>query len=135
MHLTKDLLTFTPNPTTEPSDALWQSAIIRKRKQIRTLLEPWNCVDVERLNRLSETAVFVREIPLTLGILSEEEVSITECPPKRLLKVIACGTWSAEAVLRAYIRRAIIAHELVVPVPQAKQTNVLTPSISDKRLL
>ena len=47
------------------------------------------------------------------GILTKREVTITETDATGLVECISAGEWTAEEVLIAFAKRAIIGHQLV----------------------
>lgn len=108
-----DVLTFTDVPTSEPVDTLWYRSIVAKRKDQRRLLKPWTTVDPEKLHALAATQYFVRNVFVELGVLSTLELCITGSIPSILLARIADRTWTAEQVLKAFIKRGVLAHNLV----------------------
>lgn len=56
----------------------------------------------------------VSDIPRSSGILSDEELKITETPSvTELVEAIASKKYSSEQVVRAFCRRAAIAQQLV----------------------
>jgi amidase len=59
---------------------------------------------------------FVRIVPRYCGLLTLDQITITESRPSQLLRHLAEGTWSAKNVIRAFITRATIAHHLKNPL-------------------
>lgn len=55
----------------------------------------------------------VTGIPAECGLLSEQELEITESFATEIVAKIAEGEWTAEDVTRAFCKRASIAHQLV----------------------
>ena len=54
------------------------------------------------------------EVPITCGILSDEEINITSnFDATALLEKLRSGMWTAEQVTVAFCKRAAIAHQLV----------------------
>lgn len=54
------------------------------------------------------------ELPITCGILSDEEINITSnFDATALLEKLRSGMWTAEQVTIAFCKRAAIAHQLV----------------------
>jgi amidase len=54
------------------------------------------------------------DVPITCGILSDEEINITSnFDATALLKKLRSGVWTAEQVTVAFCKRAAIAHQLV----------------------
>lgn len=61
-----------------------------------------------------ESSLNVLHLPVTYGILSPQEIEITELDDiQQLLSCLAKGTWTSVAVTTAFCKRAIIAHQLV----------------------
>jgi hypothetical protein len=60
-------------------------------------------------------------VPRESGILSERELQITETDATGLVETMAEGTWTAEEVTIAFLKRATIGHQLVstrvAPIP------------------
>lgn len=55
----------------------------------------------------------VTGIPAECGLLSKQELEITESFATDIVAKIAKGSWTAEDVARAFCKRASIAHQLV----------------------
>ena len=55
----------------------------------------------------------VLDIPRESGILTERELQITETDATGLVETMANGTWTAEEVTIAFLKRATIGHQLV----------------------
>lgn len=55
----------------------------------------------------------LRSIPTSCGILSADEVAITEAPVAEILAKLQARTWTSESVTTAFCKRAAIAHQLV----------------------
>lgn len=54
------------------------------------------------------------DVPITCGILSDEEINITSnFDATALLEKLRSGVWTAEQVTVAFCKRAAIAHQLV----------------------
>lgn len=54
----------------------------------------------------------VRSIPASCGILTADEITITESPVAGILAKLHSRTWTSEAVTTAFCKRAAIAHQL-----------------------
>ena len=65
-------------------------------------------------HRLPDPSVLnVSDVPRRCGLLSDEELTITEdLSATQLVASLARGQWTAEQVIRAYLKRAGIAHQL-----------------------
>ena len=55
----------------------------------------------------------VTDFPSKCGILTENEVAITDSYASDIVEKIAAGEWKAEDVTRAFCKRAAIAHQVV----------------------
>lgn len=51
--------------------------------------------------------------PTKSKILSDKELTITDCDATRLAAHIASGKWTAEEVVIAYLKRATMGHQMV----------------------
>ncbi|KAL3487241.1 amidase signature domain-containing protein [Aspergillus germanicus] len=60
----------------------------------------------------------VKYFPQECGALSKEILQITETPPSLIVKNLQDRTWLSEAVVRAFISRAVIAHHLANPLTE-----------------
>jgi amidase len=61
-----------------------------------------------------ESQLDVSSVPVECGLLTPEELEITETKDVALLlRRLATGVWSSVAVTTAYYKRAIIAQQLV----------------------
>ncbi|KAL1848451.1 hypothetical protein Plec18170_008049 [Paecilomyces lecythidis] len=61
---------------------------------------------------------YVKNVPQYCGLLTPEQICITESSPSQLLRQLASGSWSAENVVRAFIARTTIAHYLTNPLTE-----------------
>ena len=57
----------------------------------------------------------VTSFPQKSGLLSDEEIRITESFATEIVGAVAAGEWTAEEVTRAFCKRAAIAHQVVGP--------------------
>lgn len=55
----------------------------------------------------------VTDFPAQSGILSKDELKITESFATEIIQKVADKTWKAEDVTRAFCKRAAIAHQVV----------------------
>lgn len=62
----------------------------------------------------------VSKFPYEAGTMTEEELMITEQDGASLLKHYAEGTWSVEQVTTAFLKRAVLGHQLVGSVIEIK---------------
>ncbi|KAK1149530.1 hypothetical protein N8T08_005079 [Aspergillus melleus] len=61
---------------------------------------------------------YVRSVPQQSGLLTQEQICITNSSPSQLLRQLSSGAWSAETVIRAFIARTTIAHHLTNPLTE-----------------
>ncbi|KAG9021493.1 hypothetical protein FS837_007219, partial [Tulasnella sp. UAMH 9824] len=99
----------------------WQEiASERKRKQEELIPPEW------RIPSPPDGLLDVTAIPRTCGLLTPRELEITDTIDINVtLSKLADGTWSSEGVTRAFLKRAIIAHQL---------TNCLTEIFIERAL-
>lgn len=96
-------LIFRPSMTSN-----WQSlASDKKRRQHESIPTEW-LVSVP-----PEDVLQVIGFPEECGLLSDQEVEITNTGVDRLLEMLATGEWSAVEVTTAFYKRAIIAQQVV----------------------
>ena len=62
----------------------------------------------------------VTSFPAESGIVTDNEVTITESYATEIVSKIAAGEWKAEDVTRAFCKRAAIAHQVVSLLRQVK---------------
>lgn len=99
----------------------WKDLVAEKKaRQQATIPQEWILKDLPPKDQLD-----VSTFPETCGLLSPEEITITNSPVEVLLPALAKGQWSAIAVTTAFYKRAIIAHQL---------TNCLTEIFVEKAL-
>lgn len=97
------------------SDQSWEQIAARKRAQRDQAVMKWYPGPADGLIL---KGTYVRDIPYRCGLLSEEQLCITESSPTQLLRNLASNFWSAETVIRAFIARATIAHHLTNPLTE-----------------
>lgn len=68
----------------------------------------------------------VLDVPKESGLLTERELEITETDATGLVEAMAKGTWTAEEVTTAFLKRATIGHQLVTPLTAIRHIKVLT---------
>src|SRR4051812_17379750 len=93
-----------------------------------TLEEKCRAKKAEQLSRIpkewtieppAESICNVTDLPESFGILTPEEIEITELDDlDELLSRLAKGVWTSLAVTTAYCKRAIVAQQLVYHVPR-----------------
>lgn len=64
----------------------------------------------------SKEQLNVVNVPKTSGILTEEEVFITEQDVAALLEAYQSGRWTVRQVVTAFLKKAVIMHQLVCPI-------------------
>lgn len=60
-----------------------------------------------------EEVLDVTDVPSKCGLLSPQDLEITEAYATEIVAKIAKGEWKAEEVSRAFCKRAAVAHQLV----------------------
>ncbi|CAH0051081.1 unnamed protein product [Clonostachys solani] len=87
----------------------WEPAAREVREALESAIPPkWKLPKGFRANSKDVTRV-----PLECGLLSEEEIRITELDASSLVSKLSTGKLSAAAVTEAFCGRAAIAHQLV----------------------
>lgn len=79
--------------------------ILAKSLQKQWLLPTNKLPSPDRMNML--------DIPIESGILTEREIDITMTDATGLVERMATGTWTAEEVTIAFLKRATIGHQLL----------------------
>ena len=80
-----------------------------KKASQQSLIPPaWRVSDLP-----DSTVLDVTAFPEQCGILSEQEIAVTNSHVGDLLHKLASAEWSAVDVVTAFYKRAIIAHQLV----------------------
>lgn len=92
----------------------WEKKVAAKREERERAIKAWRL----SLPQDAKEAKLVKNVPITSGILTGTEISITESAPTIILKNIAEQTWTAEQVLRAFISRTVISHYLTNPLTE-----------------
>lgn len=91
------------------SEAPWKAvAEGKKSKQEASIPKDWILHNLPSNDQLDVTG-----FPETCGLLSANEVKITNTNVNALLVELASGRWTAVEVTTAFAKRAIIAHQLV----------------------
>ena len=93
----------------------WKDIAARKCARRDELVAKWQ---PGPLPALEADETYVRNIPRRSGLLSEEQLCITESSTTQLLQHLASGFWNAETVIRAFIARTTIAHHLTNPLTE-----------------
>lgn len=99
----------------------WKDIVLDKRaRQAAAIPKEWLIQDLPPKEQLD-----VSGFPETCGLLTPEEIKITNSPVEVLLPAIASSQWTATQVTIAFYKRAVIAHQL---------TNCLTEIYVEKAL-
>ena len=86
----------------------WKELVAEKRaRQQASIPQEWILKDLPPKDQLD-----ISSIPESCGLLTPEEITITNSPVEVLLPALAKGQWSSVAVTTAFYKRAIIAHQL-----------------------
>ena len=88
----------------------WQSISARAKQRLADSISPEWRIPPDKMPPADQ--LDVRDVPRTCGILSQNELEITDSYATEILSQIASGAWKAEAVTRAFCKRAAIAHQL-----------------------
>ena len=90
----------------------WQEQVADKReRQQAAIPQEWLIPPVP------EGQTNVIDVPRTCGLLTQRELEITEVTDVAvLLEKLATAQWSAVEVVTAFSKRAIVAHQLVLPL-------------------
>ena len=83
-------------------------AIDKKRRQQEAIPGEWLIAPPP------ETTLNVTGFPETCGLLTPQELAITNVDVDILLKKLASGEWFAVDVTTAFYKRAIVAQQLVI---------------------
>lgn len=82
-------------------------AVDKRQRQSETIPSQW------RIQLPPESALNVISSPETCGLLTPEEIEITNVSVEILLLKLAAGEWSSFVVTTAFYKRAVISHQLV----------------------
>ncbi|KAI6031788.1 general amidase [Pisolithus microcarpus] len=83
-------------------------AVDKRQRQSKTIPSQW------RIQLPPESTIDVIPYPETCGLLTPEEIEITNASVEILLVKLAAGEWSSFIVTTAFYKRAVISHQLVV---------------------
>lgn len=89
----------------------WQDISARKRQDILDSIPPEWMIPTDLLPPDSQKDVTT--FPSQSGWFTLEELEITGSTASQILEKTTTGIWSAEAVTRAFCKRAAAAHQLV----------------------
>lgn len=87
----------------------WQEAARKAQDAVNNAILPQWKLPPGCTERLKD----VRSIPRICGLLSKEQIRVTELSAKELVKNLASGELSSSEVTEAFCARAAIAHQLV----------------------
>lgn len=76
----------------------------------KSIQKQW-LLPADKLPSLEQTNVM--DVPRKSKILTEKELQITETDATGLVEAMGKGTWTAEEVTVAFLKRATIGHQLV----------------------
>jgi amidase len=79
----------------------------KKQRQFKSIPQDW------LVSPPPDSTLDVTGFPETCGLLTAQEIKITNTSVDALLEKLACGEWSAVDVTTAFYKRAIVAHQLV----------------------
>ncbi|KAI6162232.1 general amidase [Pisolithus thermaeus] len=82
-------------------------AVDKRQRQSETIPSQW------RIQLPPESALNVIPYPETCGLLTPEEIEITNASVEILLLKLAAGKWSSFVVTTAFYKRAVVSHQLV----------------------
>ncbi|TNY17608.1 general amidase [Rhodotorula diobovata] len=105
------------------ADATWQTAAAQERARLASKIEASGC-GAAAPYKVARDVLNVAQLPLE-GLMSSAELEITGSSVEGLLTRLRSGEWGAEEVMRAFRRRAVLAHEL---------TNCLTQVFFDRAI-
>lgn len=108
-----------------PSSSWRQAAAAKVQSRLASIPSEWHLPASTLTNINEQSGTDVRSIPASCGILSADELKITETPIAELLAKLQSRAWSSEAVTTAFCKRAAIAHQL---------TNCLTEIFFDEAI-
>jgi hypothetical protein len=92
----------------------WQEIAARKRASVRALIPAQWLIPAAKLEEYKKSERGVLHVPRESGILSAEEIKITESyDAVALAEELRAGRLSAVDVTRAFSKRAAIAQQLV----------------------
>ncbi|TKY90030.1 hypothetical protein EX895_000028 [Sporisorium graminicola] len=112
-------------PTTASASSWKDVAAAKVQSRLASIPAQWR-LPASVLGEIdASSGTDVRTIPASCGILTAEELAITETPVGEVLAKLRSRTWTSEAVTTAFCKRAAIAHQL---------TNCLTEIFFDEAI-
>jgi amidase len=110
-----------PANVTTASSASWQEVAADRQRHRDATIASLN----PPLPRLLASDIPLDTTSIPGSILTAGELEITEKNVEDLISLLASGQWSAKTVIRAFMRRAVVAQQL---------TNCVTEILSEKAL-
>lgn len=106
----------------------WQEISVSAKQKLEDSIPPEWRIPSEKLP--SDDVLDVTSFPAESGLLTPQELEITESLATEIISKIAKGNWNAEQVLIAFCKRASIAHQLVHPTqpPTNSPPNLTLPT-------
>lgn len=89
----------------------WENIAASKRTRLRASIPPDWLIPADLLPKPEQNDV--TGFPRDSGWFSPAELEITDSSAAEILQKTSSGVWSAEAVARAFCKRAAAAHQLV----------------------
>ena len=89
----------------------WESRAAKCREILEQSLPKSYLLSPDQIPPASQTRVI--DYPRESGILSEKELLITDSTAAGLVSQMVSGTWTAEEVMRAFLKRATMGQQLV----------------------
>ncbi|SJX60025.1 probable AMD2-amidase [Sporisorium reilianum f. sp. reilianum] len=112
--------------TTTASSSSWKDVAAAKvQSRLASIPSAWRLPSSMLSTIDASSGTDVRSIPASCGILTAQELAITETPIAELLSNLQSRSWTSEAVTTAFCKRAAIAHQL---------TNCLTEIFFDEAI-
>jgi amidase len=103
--------TMAENPFEKKEDQDWTDIAAKAQtKLINSIPTEWR-IPLDKLP--PESQLDVTGFPKKCGLLSGNELKITESYATEILGAVAAGEWTAEEVTRAFCKRAAVAHQVV----------------------
>jgi amidase len=97
-----------------PTRPSWESIAESKRSHRWSLIPPdWRLPDSLRTPAKDGGTRDVRDVPRTCGVLTDEEVEITEMHVGELVERLRKGSVKCRMVVEAFCKRAAVAQQLV----------------------
>lgn len=109
-----------------PGSSSWkQIAAAKQQARLDQIPTAWRLPASALADANEKSGADLRSIPASSGILTPQELAITEAAVAEILAKLQSRTWTSEAVTTAFCKRAAIAHQL---------TNCLTELFFDEAI-